>query len=79
LALLSRSNVASSETTWSWFLTWENWQLTVTKSFVAMPRSHSSSNTLASSVAFSERRPGRRIWWQFRWQLWRFWPSLRPP
>jgi uncharacterized protein (DUF2345 family) len=34
-------------------VTWENWRLVVAKSDVAVPRSRSSSDTLASRAAFS--------------------------
>jgi hypothetical protein len=53
LVLESRSCAASSVTTWSWFVTWENWRLVVAKSVMAVPRPRSSSDTLASSTAFS--------------------------
>jgi hypothetical protein len=51
--LASRSRAASSVATWSWLVTWENWQLVVAKSDVAVPRSRSSSDTFASRAAFS--------------------------
>jgi hypothetical protein len=34
-------------------VTWENWRLVVTKSDVAVPRSHSHSDTLTSRATFS--------------------------
>jgi hypothetical protein len=53
LVLVSRSCAASLVTTWSWVVTRENWRPVVAKSVVVVPRSRSSSDTLASCVAFS--------------------------
>jgi hypothetical protein len=53
LGLESLSRDTSSVTTWSWFVTWENWRLVITKSVTAVFKSLSSSDIFASRAAFS--------------------------
>lgn len=51
--LSSHSCVTSSEATWSWLDTSENWRLVITRSAPAVAKSYSRSTTFASSVTFS--------------------------